>query len=165
MTFNVNAAILQTAVSANSRWLAVIDYNKKLTVFDLTTGRKRTMSIKEEYAGPADITNDGRYVYLIGREGSLTTWDIVSGKTSTSVLARIREMHTRADFMTLANDDRWLVIAGNHRDVGIFDRATLKLLFYMQNAAAAHYVEQVWIRGNRMIVTNDTGVVHAGILK
>ena len=163
--FNVNAAILQTAVSANSRWLAVIDYNKKLTVFDLTTGRKRTMSIKEEYAGPADITNDGRYVYLIGREGSLTTWDIVSGKTSTSVLARIREMHTRADFMTLANDDRWLVIAGNHRDVGIFDRATLKLLFYMQNTSAAHYVEQVWIRGNRMIVTNDTGVVHAGILK
>ncbi len=136
-----------------------------LSVFDLTTDQKRTMPIKEEYGGPAVITNDGRYVSLIGREGSLTTWDISTAKTTTSILTRIREMHTRVDFMTLANDDRWLVTAGNHRDIAIFDRTTLRLRLFTQNSSGAFYVEEVWIKGNRMISTNDTGVMYSGVIK
>jgi hypothetical protein len=111
------------------------------------------------------VTDDGRHVYNLGTEGSLTHWDMRSGKRTSSVLGRIREMHTRVDFMTLANDDRWLVTAGNHRDVGIFDRATGRLVFYMQAGAAAFYAEKVWIKGRRMIITTDTGVMYDGLLQ
>jgi WD40 repeat protein len=163
--FNIGAAILQTALSSNGRWLAVVDYSKKLTVFDLRTGRKRMMPIKIDDRGPVVMTNDGRYVYLISHEGELTGWDLVTAKTTTTVLTRIREMHTRVDFMTLAHDDRWLVTAGNHQDVGIFDRATHRLLFYMHAGGAAHYVEKVWIKGSRMILTTDIGVMYDGVLK
>lgn len=89
----------------------------------------------------------------------------VARKTTKHVLSKVREIHSRVDFMTLANDDRWLVIAGNHRDVGIFDRTTLEPLYYMPNRAAATYVEEVWIRGDRMIMATDTGVMHSGVIK
>ena len=74
-------------------------------------------------------------------------------------------MHSNVDFMTLANNDQWLVTAGNHGDVGIFDRATGRLVAYTQTAASAFYVEKVWTNGKRMIVTTDTGVMYDGILK
>lgn len=162
---NLDAAIARMAVSANGQWLAVVDYTNKLTVFDLKTDQKRTMTIVEEYAGPIVITNDGKYVYRMGLEGSLTLWDISTSNTTSHILTRIREMHSRVDFMTLAKDDRWLVVAGNHRDVGIFDRATLRMLFYMQTAGAAWYMESVWIGGDRMLMTSDTGVMYSAVLK
>ena len=66
--------------------------------------------------------------------------------------------------MALANNDQWLVTAGNHSDVGIFERETGRLLCYIQAGAAAMYVEKVWTNGNRMIVTTDTGVLYDGNL-
>ena len=159
------APIIRTAVSDNNRWLAAVDESNKLTIFDLTTGEKRTMPISEGLDGPMVVTNDGSYVSRIGHDGTLTTWDITNANTTTSTLNRIREMHTRVDFMTLANNDRWLVTAGNHRDVAIFDRTTSRLLFFIQSGSAAVYVEKVWIKGNRIIMTGDTGVMHSGVLK
>ena len=156
--------IVTTAVSANNRWLAVVDSTARMTVVDLTTLQRRTIP-KGGSDPPIVITNDGRYIYQMGHEGSLTRWDIVTGATTNSVLARIREMHSNVDFMTLANNDRWLVTAGNHGDVGIFDRATGRLVAYTQTAASAFYVEKVWTNGKRMIVTTDTGVMYDGILK
>src|SRR5688500_9381704 len=41
-------------------------------------------------------------------------------------------INTSVDFITLANDDKWLITAGNHGDVGIFDRGTGSLVCYMQ---------------------------------
>jgi WD40 repeat protein len=161
----LDSPILRTTVSANNRWLAVIDDSKKLTVFDLTTGQKRTVLITDDDGGPAVVTNDGKYVYRIGHEGSLTTWDMDAGKTTTSVLDRVREMHSRVDFVTLGNDDRWLVTAGNHQDLGIFDRATLKLLFYTRTGGAATYVENAWIKGDRLIMTTDIGIMYSGVIK
>ena len=164
--FFLNSAIMQTAVSANNRWLAVIDYSKKLHVFNLATGRKRTITIKDEIGGgPAVITNDGRFVYRAISEGMLRTWDMVTAKTTTNPLSEMRNVHTRVDFLSLTNDDRWLVAAGNHSDVGIFERTTLRTLLYVQNSAAAFYVEKVWVKGNRMIMTGDSGVMHSGVLK
>jgi hypothetical protein len=66
--------------------------------------------------------------------------------------------------MTLANDDKWLVTAGNHGDVGIFDRATGSLVCYTQTSAAGFYVENVWVSGDRMVLTTDTGVMFEGRL-
>ena len=67
--------------------------------------------------------------------------------------------------MTLANDDRWLVTAENHHDVGIFDRETGRLVFYMQAGGAAFRVEKVWIKGKRVILTTDIGVMYGGVLQ
>lgn len=163
--FIATASILRSAVSANGQWLAVLDSGQTLSVFETATAKQATVkATNADEWGPIVITNDGRYVYQLSSEGRLTRWDAQTGAVSESVLARLREMHTRADFMTLANDDKWLITAGNHGDVAIFDRATGNLLCYTQTTAAAFYVESVWVRGDRMIVTTDTGVMLEGTL-
>ena len=160
-----NGLIGPTAVSANKRWFAVIDQTQKLTVFDLKSEQKTTISIELNDSGPLVVTDDGKHVYRIAHGGTLIYWNVSTGKVTSSVLTRIREMHTQVDFMTVANNDRWLVTAGNHHDVGIFDRVTGRLVFYGQTGAAAFWVEKVWTNGKRMIVTTDTGVLYDGILK
>lgn len=155
--------LLNSAVSANRRWLAVIDDAGTLTVFDLTTFTRRAISIKPvPDAGPLAITNDGRHVYVLKSDGQLASWNVDTSEFSESTLKRIREMHTRADFMTLANDDKWVVTAGNHGDVGIFERTTSRLVSYTRVSAAFFYVEKVWVRGDRVIFTTDTGVLLDG---
>jgi WD40 repeat protein len=161
----VNGPIDITAVSANKRWLAVIDETKTLTVFDLKSDQKTTMPIEPVVDGAVIVTDDGRHVYNIASEGALTHWDLNTAKTLNSVLDKIREMHSRVDFMTLANDDRWLVTAGNHHDVGIFERATGRLVFYMQTGGATFWIEKVWLKGKRMIATTDIGVLYDGVLQ
>lgn len=152
-----------TALSANGRWLAVIDATQKLTVFDLKTEQRKSMQIEPVEDGAIVVSDDGQHVYNLAVEGALTDWDLNTGKAMNSVLAKIREMHSRVDFMTIANDDRWLVTAGNHHDVGIFDRATGRLVFYNQVGGAVFFVEKVWIKGKRMIITTDTGVMYDGV--
>jgi WD40 repeat protein len=160
----VPGLVVNTALSANRRWIAVVDGKKNLSVFDLKTLQKRSIAIELENSGALVVTNDGGYVYQIANGGELTKWNINTGQTSQSVLSRIREMHSNVDFMTLSQDDRWLVTAGNHGDVGIFDRETGRLLCYTRTSAAAFYVEKIWTNGNRMIFTTDTGVMFDGIL-
>lgn len=161
----VDGSIEATGLSPNKRWLAVVDDTQVLTVFDLQTGTKNTISIQSGNVGPLVVTGDGLNVYTIGREGALTHWDISTGKATGSVLTKVREMHSRVDFMTLANDDRWLVTAGNHHDVGIFDRATGKLVSYVRVDGAVYWVEKVWIKDKRMILTTDIGVMYDGVLQ
>jgi hypothetical protein len=66
--------------------------------------------------------------------------------------------------MMLANADEWLITAGNHGDIGIFDRTSGRLLLYTQTSSRVWYVEKVWVRGQRMIFTTDTGVMMDGNL-
>jgi tricorn protease-like protein len=161
----VSGLIESIAISANKRWLAVFHEPRQLTVFDLQSDQKKSMSVTpEEYAGLV-ITDDGQHVYNIASEGELTHWNVSAGTSEKTVLARIREMHTRVDFMTLANDDRWLVTAGNHHDVAIFERATGRLVFFVQAAAAAFYIEKVWLNNKRMIFTTDIGVMYEGVFQ
>lgn len=163
--FGVNGFISATAISANKRRLAVIDETQNLTVFDLKTGERKTLRAGVDEFGSMVVTDDGQHVYYIALEGALTHWDFSTGKTTNSVLAKIREMHSRVDFMTLANDDRWLVTAGNHHDVGIFDRTTGRLVFYVQTVGASFFIEKVWLNDKRMIVTTDIGVLYEGVLQ
>ena len=155
--------VVTTAVSANRHWLAAVT-EKSVTVFNLQTLQKKTIAAQPSDWGAFAITNDGRYLYQIGHEGQLTKWDMDTAQVSQSVLARVREMHSNVDFMTLVNNDEWLVTAGNHGDVGIFDRATERLVSYTRSSSAAFYVEKVWIQGKRMIFTTDTGVMIDGEL-
>ena len=160
----IGASIMRSVISENGRWLAVFDENKKLTVVDLTTSKMKTISIAGGVGGATLITNDGQYVFQIATEGELTKWNINTGQVQQSVLSMIREMHSNIDFMTLSDDDKWLVTAGNHGDVGVFDRETGRLLFYTRTASAAFYVEKVWLKGNRMLITTDSGVMLQGKL-
>jgi WD40 repeat protein len=163
--FIAKAPIVRSAVSANGRWLAILDSGQTLSVFETATGKQTAIkATNADEWGPLVVTIDGRYVYQVASEGQVTRWDMQTGKVNESVLAKIREMHTRADFITLANDDQWLITGGNHGDVGIFDRTTGSLVSYTQTSAAGFYVEKVWVSGSRMIVTTDTGVMFEGIL-
>ena len=163
--FKVDTTIVQSAVSSNGQTLATRDENNKLAIFDLATGEKKEISIQAGgESGPLVVTNDGRYAYQIVGNGELKRWDFTTGEVNQTALGRIQEMHTRVDFMTLANEDKWLVVAGNHGDVGIFDRTTLRLLCYTQTSASAFFVERVWVLGDRMIFTTDTGVMFDGKL-
>jgi WD40 repeat protein len=163
--FSVGSRIGATAVSANRRRLVTVDDTSTMTVFDLNTGQKKSISVKLDDIGPLVVTDDGVHVHSVADGGELIDWNIDTGEVTRSLLTIIRDMHTRVDFLNLANSDRWLVTAGNHHDVGIFDRATNRLVFFMQVSSAVWYVEKVWISGNRMIVTTDTGVMYDGILK
>lgn len=156
---------LASAVSANKRWLAIVDNARRITVFDLTTLKNKSIASKSQDAGPLAITDDGRYVYRVVYGGELLKWDMKTATFTKSVLQRIRDVHSSVDFMMLANDDKWIVVAGNHGDVGIFDRVTSRLVSYTSVSAAAFWVERVWIRGDRMIFTTDTGALFDGRLK
>jgi WD40 repeat protein len=163
--FTAKAAILQTAVSDNGQWLAVFDSSQTLTIFEIQTGKQIVgHPTKADDAGPAVVTNDGRFVYKLAHGGELIRWDMQTGELTKSVLARVREMSSNVDFITLANNDEWLITAGNHGDVGIFDRATGSLVNYTQTSATAFWVEKVWVSGDRMILTTDTGVMFDGRL-
>ena len=163
--FSLRSPIVRTAVSTNGQRLAVLDAKKTLSVFNVATGRAKRVAAKTEESGPLVVTEDGRYVYQIASAGELTRWDMKNGGITNMILRRVRDMHSRVDFMTLANGDKWLVTAGNHGDVGIFERETGRLVCYTQTSAAAFFVEKVWVSGNRMIFTTDTGVMIDGMLK
>ena len=164
--FRLSDPIVMSAVSANRRWLAAAHETGKVTLLNLTTLTLKTVSIEVRgNAGPMAVTNDGRYMYVMTYDAKLFSWDLNTSQVTESTLTRIREMHTNVDFMTLVNDDKWVVTAGNHADVGVFDRATSRLVSYTRVTSAVFYVERVWVRGDRMILTTDTGALLDGRLK
>lgn len=161
----LDSPILKSDVSENGRWLAAVDDAKKLTVINLTTFKKKRAAFKSEDAGPLAVTNDGRYVSFVAHGGRFLTFDMKTSKLTETVLKEIRDASSNVDFMTLANDDKWIVVTGNHSEVAIFDRKTTRVVAYTRTSAAAFYVETVWIRGDRIIFTTDTGVVFDGRLR
>ena len=164
--FRLIGPIAMSAISANRRWLAAAPETGKVMLLDLTTLSQKTVSIEVRgNAGPMAITNDGRYMYVMTYDAKLVCWDLNTSQVTETTLTRIQEMHTNVDFLTLANDDKWVVTAGNHADVGVFDRATSRLVSYTRVSSAVFYVERVWVRGERIIFTTDTGVLFDGRLK
>ncbi len=157
--------VLTSTISENRRWLALLDNAQKLTILDLKTLKRRRVVFKPKDAGPLAVTNDGRYVSLVAHGGRFLTYDLKTAKLTESVLKEIRDVHSNVDFLTLANDDKWIVVTGNHGDVGVFDRATARLVSYTRVSAAAFYIETAWIRDNRIIFTTDIGVLFDGRLK
>ena len=163
--FVVKATIRKIMLSSNNKWLGVLDQSRVLTVFDVATAKEVSSKLLEaDDYGPMSITNDGNYVHQVTRDGTLVTWNTQSNEMSKRELKRIHEMHTNVDFITLANDDQWLITAGNHGDIGIFERATGNLVCYELSGAAAFYAEKAWVRGDRLIFTTDTGVMFDGRL-
>ncbi len=98
--------------------------------------RRTEIASKSTDAGPLAITNDGRYVYRVAHGGRLLMWDMKTSKFKETALTRVQEMHSNVDFVTLANDDKWVVIAGNHGDAGLFDRLTSRLVSYTRVSSA-----------------------------
>lgn len=162
----VDAPFLRYAISANQRWAAVLDYAGLLYLFDITTGQRvATQKASIEGFAPLAISNDGRYVYAYDHEGRLTKWDAKAGQVKVIVLEKMEQVHSRSDYILLAENDTRLLVAGNHGDIAIFDATSAELLFYDRTSAAAVYVESAWVNGNRMIFTTDTGVMIDGVLR
>jgi WD40 repeat protein len=164
--FRLKDPIAASAVSANRRWLAVVEHTGKLSLLNLNTFELKTSAIQiPDDAGPIAITNDARYIYVLNAGAQLGCWDLNTSEFTDSTLTRIKEMHTNVDFMVLANDDKWVITAGNHGDVGVFDRTTSRLVSYTRVSAAFFYVERVWVRGDRVIFITDVGALFDGRLQ
>lgn len=163
--FVVKKPIIKSMLSSNKKWLGILDDDKNLTVFEVVTGKQVSSKVlTTEDHGPMVITNDGRYIHQVAHEGTLLTWDMQGGAMTEHVLRRVQDMSTNVDFITLANDDKWLVSAGNHGDVGVFERTTGNLVCYEESGAAVFYAEKAWLAGDRLIFTTDTGVLFDGRL-
>jgi len=168
--FTANGPVRTFVTSANKHWLLAVEHSGSFCIFEVETGRRTVcQQIGSELEGrpvstPKAITNDGRYVYAIEYEGAVTRWDVTTKQPKTLVLEKLREMHSSVDVLTLAENDTLLVTPGNHGDVGVFDSQTGELIMYTRTPAAAFWVEKVWLSGNRLIFTTDTGVMYSGTL-
>lgn len=168
--FVADGFISSFAISSNKRWLLTVEDSNAFCVFEIETGRRVASQRAEETAQgvpeprPQAITNDGRYVYSIGSEGNLTRWDATTNQTTKMVLQKLRQVHSRVDYLTLAENDTLIVTPGNHGDVGVYDSQTGELISYTRTPAAVFWTEKAWLSENRLIFTTDTGVMYSGTL-
>lgn len=159
--FKVADNVALFAVSANGLWLAVADAVGQLTLFNLKTGESRNWTGgKIDSPTQIAVTNDGQFVYTTEFEAHLRRWDTVK-QNSTD----LGQMRGQAHCLELSADEKRIIIGGNHRDVGIYDAASGKRLFYTDVEASDFYVTNVWLRGTRLIYTTDGGVIFDGNLE
>lgn len=149
------------ATSTNAKWMAVADGKGYLWLVDLTTGNQKQWSkgIIEETKKIA-VTNDGRYVYTTEWYAKLRRWD-----TSTQESTELTQHRGQAACLSLSADEQYVIIGGNHRDVGVYDAKTGKTIFYSRVEASDFYVTNAWMRGRRLIFTTDGGVMFDWSLK
>ena len=62
--------------------------------------------------------------------------------------------------LRLSEDERCLVMGGNHRDYMVFDAESGEELDYGRTADADFYVTNGWLDGDRLIFTTDLGLLY-----
>ena len=159
--FKLDAPVAQFALSNNRRLLAAADNAGSLYVFELATGQRRRVSKdKIKALSCLAVTNDGRNVYTTEFEASIRRWD-----TQTDTPTQIGGVRGQCRALSLSQDERRLVIGGNHRDFAVYDAHTGKRIGYFDTEAADFYVTNVWLAGDHLIYTTDGGVLFAGQLQ
>lgn len=147
------------AVSANGEWLVVADENEKLFRFEIKSGKRTKVGDqKVENLTRLTITNDGRFVYTTDFHANLKKWD-----TKTNQVTELAEIRGQARTLKLSSDEKEIVIGGNHRDVAVYDSAGERRL-YMTLTASDFYITNVWLGGDRLLFSTDTGVIFDGVI-
>jgi WD40 repeat protein len=159
--FSVDAQVNWFAVSTNGQWLAVSDSNGALYRFEIANGRRlQAQTAQLKLDGRLVITNNGRYVYTTEFGGAVRRWD-----TQSNTLKELMTVRGIPHSLRLSTDERRLAIGGNHRDVGVYDAESGKPIGGFDVEASDFYVTNVWLRGNRLIFTTDSGVLFDGVLE
>ena len=159
--FEIEGDLSGFAVSANGRWLIVANETSSLFRFDIKTGTRSPVGAEtiDSLTG-LTISNDGRYVYTTEFGATLRQWD-----AQTSVTKEIASIRGQARNLRLSRDEQELAIGGNHRDVAVYHIATGERRLYFEIAAADFYVTNVWLAGDRLLFSTDSGVLFEGHVK
>ena len=158
--FGVGEKVECFAVSRNGRWLAVAGESGALNLFEVSTGRRvLSQTAKIESLSRIAVTGDGRYVYTTEWGAHLRRWD-----TRADTSEDLGDYKGQSSCLRLSQDERRVVIGGNHRDVGVYDAANGNTLAYFRVTASDFYVTNGWLSGDRLIFTTDSGVMFDGLL-
>lgn len=159
--YAIEGDLSRYAASANGRWLVAANSVGKLFRFDIRSGKRTVVGRKnvEDLTGLA-ITNDGGYVYTTEFRAKLRRWD-----TQTGTMKELTEITGQAHAVELSRDEREIIIGGNHRDVAIIDIASGEERLYIKVTASDFYVSNVWLSGDRLLFSTDTGVLFDGLVK
>ena len=153
-------------MAPDQNWLAVLATEGEIYLFEIATGKVSSrVKTKLEMESPVAAGNEGHFVYAVSREEILTRWDTRTGEIKETPLKRLSEIHDRSDFITLSSDGKQLVVCGSHSDLAIVDPDSGEVLFYDRIPAGVWFVEKVWLSGDRLVLTTDTGVMYSGKLE
>ena len=159
--FTVEGELSGFAVSANGEWLVADNEAKSLFRFDIKNGARTQFATDN----PNDLANlaissDGRYVYSTEFESTLRQWDM-----QTSQMKEIGSIRGQTRDLRLSIDETQILIGGNHRDVAVYEIASGKRRLYFEIAAADFYVTALWLGGDRLLFSTDSGVLFDGRVK
>lgn len=158
--FEFTEEISKFDTSANGKWLAVADEKGNLWKIDLQNGKREQWSGGQiEDLTRITITNDGKYVYTTEFQANLRRWDTVKQKSDS-----LGSYRGQAFFLKLSVDEKYVLIGGNHHDIGVYNAKTGEHVFYTQDESSDFYVTNGWMKGNRLIYTTDGGVLVDGLL-
>jgi WD40 repeat protein/tetratricopeptide (TPR) repeat protein len=93
--------------------------------WDAQTGRQVGPTIRHPELRRANPSPDGRRLAILTRKGSLSVWDVDTGK---EVLQRLQKAGP-VGFVAFSPDGRWLLAAGAERRVRVCDAATGRLRY------------------------------------
>ena len=159
--FPIEGELRGYAVSANGEWLVGANKTNSLFRFEIKNGNRTQFAT----GNPHDLTylaisSDGRYVYSAEFEATLRQWDM-----QTSVMKEIGSIRGQAQSLRLSRDEKEITLGGNHRDVAVYEIATSKRRLYFEIASSDFYVTNVWLGGDRLLLSTDAGVLFDGRVK
>jgi hypothetical protein len=149
------------AVSANGEWLVASNEANSLFRFNIKNGTRTQFATNNpNNLNYLAISNDGRYVYSTEFEANLRQWDM-----QTSLMKEIGSIRGQAHALRLSRDEKEILIGGNHRDVAAYEIESGKRRLYFEISAADFYVTNVWLGGDRLLLSTDAGVLFDGRVK
>ena len=157
--FKIEGELANYAVSESGNWIVAANEKGKLFRFETRTGKRLNVGTKNvESLTALAITNNGRFVYTTEFEANLRKWD-----TKSNSMKELASIRGQAKTLKLSRDEQEIVIGGNHRDVAVYDDVGERRL-YMMITASDFYVTNVWLGGDRLLFSTDSGVIFDGLI-
>jgi WD40 repeat protein len=156
--FALDSAIRWFEISDSSQWMAATDKDGSLYVFELSSGRlvcRRKLELTR-----FTISSDGRHVYFTEFAGGLKCWD-----TKKDEIKPLSSIRGQASSLSLSEDEKHIVVGGNHRDVQIYNAASGNIVGSWNLEAADFSITNARLQKKRLLLTTDIGVLIDAIVK
>lgn len=104
-----DSAVQSVAVSADARWAATGDESGRIRIWEISAGRTtQTFAAHEAAVTGIVFSPDATALYSYGIDNSLRAWNVANGEP----LAKVVEMASPIQALTLINQGEWLVAGG-----------------------------------------------------
>jgi WD40 repeat protein len=121
----LGAPVTSIALSGNSRRVAVVSRDNKLTLWDLSDGRLlRTIPLATAEIDITALSDDGRWIFAGDHSGNALVWDANTGEAKLQL--QLPHYPSAACF---SRDGKIIAIAPMGEPVQVFDMAAAKMLF------------------------------------